>query len=68
MFPITSNTKMFTAIAILKLRDEGKLNLDHPVAKYLPWFERINNNNLDARRITIRQLLIHTSGFLEKRI
>ena len=61
-FPIASNTKMFTAIAIMKLRDEGKLDLDEPVAKYLPWINKIKQNNSDINKITIRHLLTHTSG------
>jgi CubicO group peptidase (beta-lactamase class C family) len=36
VFRIASMTKSFTALAILKLRDEGKLSLDDPVAKYVP--------------------------------
>ncbi|MCK5740105.1 beta-lactamase family protein [bacterium] len=62
LFPIASNTKMFTAIGILKLRDEGRLQLDDPVVKYLPWFDKIKQNNNDSKRITIRHLLTHTSG------
>jgi CubicO group peptidase (beta-lactamase class C family) len=62
LFPIGSNTKMFTAIAIMKLRDEGKLDLDDPVAKYLPWIKKIKQNNSDINKITIRHLLTHTSG------
>ena len=62
LFPIASNTKMFTAIAIMKLRDEGKLDLDEPVAKYLPWINKIKQNNSDINKITIRHLLTHTSG------
>ena len=62
LFPIGSNTKMFTAIGILKLRDEGKLDLDEPVAKYLPWINKIKQNNSDINKITIRHLLTHTSG------
>lgn len=62
LFPIASNTKMFTAIAIMKLRDEGKLELDEPVTKYLPWINKIKQNNSDINKITIRHLLTHTSG------
>ena len=62
LYPIASNTKMFTAIAILKLRDEGKLRLDDPVAKYLPWLDRIRNDYAAAGPVTVRQLLTHSSG------
>ncbi|MCX7954513.1 MAG: beta-lactamase family protein [Bacteroidales bacterium] len=53
-FQIGSITKHFTAVAILKLAEEKKLNLDDPVQKYLPYFPFSN--------ITIRMLLTHTSG------
>ena len=41
VFRIASMTKSFTALAILKLRDEGKLSLEDPVAKWLPEFARM---------------------------
>jgi CubicO group peptidase (beta-lactamase class C family) len=53
---------MFTAIAILKLRDEGRLRLDDPVRAHLPWFKDRNNDHSDAIPITIRHLLTHTAG------
>src|SRR5271165_557614 len=40
-FRIASMTKSFTALAILKLRDQGKLSLDDPVSKWLPEFSRM---------------------------
>ncbi|MCP4263783.1 MAG: serine hydrolase [Planctomycetes bacterium] len=61
IYRIASNSKMFTSIAIMKLRDEGKLQLDDPVAKHLSWF-KIKNKHPDAPVITIRHLLTHTSG------
>lgn len=60
-YRIASISKLFTATAILQLRDAGKLQLDNPVAKHLPWF-KIRNNHPDAPVITIRHLLTHTSG------
>ncbi|WP_158264178.1 serine hydrolase domain-containing protein [Amycolatopsis sp. CA-126428] len=61
---IASNTKMFTAVAILQLADEGKLALDATVEKYLPGVVRGTGDGaaIDGRNITIRQLLNHTSG------
>lgn len=61
MFRIASMTKSFTAMAILQLRDAGKLRLDDPVSSYIP---EIQNYRLtvDAPAITIGDLLIHTSG------
>jgi CubicO group peptidase (beta-lactamase class C family) len=61
-FRIASMTKSFTAMAILMLRDAGKLNLDDPVERYIP---EMKNQQLthDAPVITIRNLLIHSAGF-----
>jgi CubicO group peptidase (beta-lactamase class C family) len=61
VYRIASITKLFTATAIMQLRDEGKLQLDDPVAHHLPWFQ-VQNSFEDAPEITIRQLLTHTSG------
>lgn len=60
-YRIASISKLFTATAILQLRDQGKLELDDPVGKHLPWF-KIRNKFPGAPAITIRQLLTHTSG------
>ncbi len=54
-YPIASNSKQFTAAAMLLLEDEGKLSLNDPVAKYLPGIT-------DGDHITLRQLLSHTAG------
>jgi CubicO group peptidase (beta-lactamase class C family) len=53
-FHIASTSKTFTAMAILKLWEEGKIELDKPVASYLPRFP--------YSEITIRMLLNHRSG------
>lgn len=55
-----SNTKTFTAVAVLQLVAEGKVELDAPIEKYLPGLVR--GEGIDANAITIRQLLQHTSG------
>ncbi|MBI0474689.1 class A beta-lactamase-related serine hydrolase [Sphingomonas sp. MA1305] len=55
MYQIASISKQFTAAAILLLEDEGKLKLDDPVSKYV-------SGVTEGDRITIRQLLSHTSG------
>jgi CubicO group peptidase (beta-lactamase class C family) len=60
-FRIASNSKLFTAIAIMQLREEGKLRLDDPVTKYLPWF-KLKPTADDDGEITIAQLLDHSSG------
>lgn len=61
IYRMASVTKTFTATAIMQLRDAGKLHLDDPVVRHLPWFA-IRNPFVDAPAITIRQLLTHTSG------
>jgi D-alanyl-D-alanine carboxypeptidase len=61
IYRIASVTKLLTATAIMQLRDAGKLQLDDPVAKYLPWFT-VRTRYADAPPITIRHLLTHTSG------
>ena len=60
LFRIASNTKLFTATAIMMLYKDGKLSLDDKVAKYLPWFTSEKDDNIET--ITIRHLLTHTSG------
>lgn len=65
VFRIASMTKSFTAMAILKLRDEGKLSLDDPVAKYLPELAKLAYPTSDSQVITIRHLLTHSEGFPE---
>lgn len=61
IYRMASVTKTFTATAIMQLRDAGKLSLDDPVVKHLPWF-KIKSTFADAPVITIRHLLTHTSG------
>jgi D-alanyl-D-alanine carboxypeptidase len=54
-YQIASNSKQFTAMAILLLEDQGKLSLDDHVSKFIPGIT-------EGDKITIRQLLSHTSG------
>ena len=61
VYRIASISKLFTSVAIMKLRDEGKLQLDDPVEKHLSWF-KIRQTYPEAPVITIRHLLTHTSG------
>ena len=65
VFRIASMTKSFTAIAILKLRDEGKLSLDDPAEKYVPEMKALVYPTSDSPRLTIRHLLSHAEGFPE---
>lgn len=64
-FRIASMTKSFTAMAILKLRDEGKLSLEDPAAKYIPGMDDLTYLSRDASPIDIENLLTMTAGFPE---
>ncbi len=65
MFRIASMSKSFAAMAILKLRDEGKLSLDDPAYYYVPELKDLKYPTADAPLITIRDLLTHGAGFPE---
>ena len=74
IFRIASMTKAITSVAVLKLWEDGKINLDDPIEKYIPEFkdaeilETFNEKDSSytskpsTKKITIRQLLTHTSG------
>ncbi|MGK5496625.1 serine hydrolase domain-containing protein [Streptomyces sp. URMC 125] len=57
---IGSTTKAFVATVLLQLTGEGRLSLDDPVERWLPG--AVRGRGGDGRRITVRQLLQHTSG------
>jgi CubicO group peptidase (beta-lactamase class C family) len=65
VFRIASMTKSFTAMAILALRDEGKLSLDDPAERYVPELKALTYPTSDSPRLTIRHLLTHSEGFPE---
>lgn len=65
LFRIASMSKSFTAMAVLKLRDEGKLDLDDPASDYIPELKGIQYPTGDAPVITVRHLLTHGAGFPE---
>ena len=60
-FRMASHSKLFTATAIMQLREQGKLRLDDPVVQYLPWF-KVKPAEPDDPPITIEELLTHRSG------
>ncbi|MGB8946774.1 MAG: serine hydrolase domain-containing protein [Streptomyces sp.] len=62
-FRAGSITKTFVATVLLQMEAEGKLSLDDTVERHLPGLVRGNGNN--GRRITVRQLLNHTSGLFD---
>jgi len=59
LFHMASITKPFVATSVMQLVERGKINIDEPVVKYLPYFQL-----KDPRytTITVRQMLTHTSG------
>ena len=65
VFRIASMTKSFTAIAILKLRDEGKLSLDDPAENYVPEMKALVYPTSDSPKLTVRHLMSHAEGFPE---
>ncbi|HET8540522.1 MAG TPA: serine hydrolase domain-containing protein [Anaeromyxobacter sp.] len=64
VFRIASMTKSFTAAAVLRLRDDGKLRLDDPVSRFVPEL-RGTGPTRDSRELTVRDLLTHAQGFPE---
>lgn len=64
LFRIASMSKAFTALAILKLRDEEKLSLDAPAETYVPELAGWTYPTADSPRITVRDLLSHTGGLV----
>jgi D-alanyl-D-alanine carboxypeptidase len=60
-FRMASHSKLFTATAVMQLREQGKLHLDDPVSKHLPWFA-VTSVRPDDPPITIEELLTHSSG------
>jgi CubicO group peptidase (beta-lactamase class C family) len=64
-FRIASMTKSLTAMAILKLRDQGKLKLDDPAYLYIPEMKGIHYLTKDATPVTIKNLMTHTAGYPE---
>ncbi len=65
LFRIASMTKAFTALSILKLREDGKLSLDDLAEKYVPEMRDWRYLTKDAPRIRIRDLLSHSAGLVD---
>ncbi|WP_165423685.1 serine hydrolase domain-containing protein [Ktedonosporobacter rubrisoli] len=59
-YRIASFSKIFTALAVMHLFEQGKLHLDDRVQQYLPWFS--SEQAPQTAQITLRQLLTHTAG------
>ena len=61
IYSICSISKLFTSIGVMQLRDEGKLRIDDPVGRHIPWF-KIKRSDPMGPEITIEGLLTHSSG------
>lgn len=70
MFSIASMTKPVTATAVMILQDEGKLNIDDKISKYLPVYKnvKLQDGSAPDREITIRDAITHTSGLAGNQI
>lgn len=60
---IGSQTKSFTALAVMQLVETGWIELDEPIQEYIPWFKVANDQA--SSKITVRNLLNHSSGLSE---
>jgi CubicO group peptidase (beta-lactamase class C family) len=61
LYSICSISKLFTSIALMQQRDQGRVRLDDPVAKHLAWF-KIKNPAPEAGEVTVEGILTHASG------
>ncbi len=61
IYSICSISKLFTAIAIMQLRDEGLLHLESRIEELLPWYDLAQVHE-DSEAITVRSLLTHSAG------
>lgn len=61
IYSICSISKLFTSVGVMQLRDAGKLRLDDPVGRHLPWFT-IKRTAPESGEITVEGLLTHASG------
>ncbi len=61
IYSICSISKLFTAVAVMQQRDAGRLRLDDPVARHLPWFT-IKPAEGESEAVTVEGLLTHASG------
>jgi CubicO group peptidase (beta-lactamase class C family) len=65
IFWIASMSKPVAGVALLQLQDQGKIDLDDPVAKYLPELDDLTTADGKRYPVTLRQLISHTSGMAE---
>ena len=58
-----SITKTLTAVAVMQLRDQGKISLDDSITKYVPELVRVHSDYGPVSQVTLRHLLSHSAGF-----
>ena len=58
-----SITKTLTAVAVMQLRDQGRISLDDSITKYVPELVRIHSDHGPVSQVTLRHLLSHSAGF-----
>ena len=63
IYPWASITKTLTALAVLQLRDRGRLSLDDPVTKWIPELRQVHDSFGAIDSVTVRMLLSHAAGF-----
>ena len=63
LFHYGSITKTLTAIAIMQLRDRGKLSLDDPITRWVPELRQVHDPYGSIDSVTLRMLMSHTAGF-----
>lgn len=63
-FRIASMTKNMTALALLSLRDQGRLVLDAPLSRYMPQFASVPPATRDSPPVSVRDLMSHVAGFV----
>lgn len=66
-FRIASNTKTYTAVTVLRLWEDGKINLDESIRSYVDpaYIALLDKDGYDTKKITVRHLLSHTSGIAD---
>ena len=61
LYSVCSISKLFTSIGVMQQRDEGRLRLDDPVSKHLPWYD-LEQTHPDGRDVSVEGILTHSSG------
>jgi len=65
LYSICSNSKLFTSVALMQLRDAGKVALKTPIKEYLSWFD-VEQSDPNSSAVTLKGLLTHSSGMMRE--